>query len=119
MAVPIGALAGLASGYVGLGGGFLMVPLMMSLLNMPMKLTSGTSLFAIMILALPATAVQLYLGNVDLLVGVAVACGSIPGAAVGARFMRRIPERQLRFGFAALLLFGAVMLVVNETGLFS
>ncbi len=45
----IGLFAGLASGYVGVGGGFIMVPLMMSILHVPMKLTSGTSLIAVMI----------------------------------------------------------------------
>ena len=118
MAFGIGAVAGLASGYIGLGGGFLMVPMMVSFLRMPMKLTSGTSLIAIMILALPATVVQCLLGNVDLLVGIAVSCGAIPGAMVGARLMKRIPERTLRFAFAGLLLVGAVMLMAKEFGLF-
>lgn len=116
-AFGIGVVAGLASGYIGLGGGFLMVPLMLSLLNMPMKLTSGTSLIAIAILALPATVIQCMLGNVDLIVGIAVACGSIPGASLGAKLTKRVPERTLRFAFAGMLLVGAVLLVVKETGL--
>ena len=45
-------------GYVGVGGGFIMVPLMMSILHVPMKLTSGTSLIAVMILAVPGTITQ-------------------------------------------------------------
>lgn len=116
-AFGIGAVAGLASGYIGLGGGFLMVPMMVSIMHMPMKLTSGTSLIAIMILALPATVVQCMLGNVDYLIGIAVSCGSIPGALIGAKLMRRLPERTLRFAFAGLLLVGAVLLVVKEIGL--
>lgn len=118
MASGIGAVAGLASGYIGLGGGFLMVPMMVSFLRMPMKLTSGTSLIAIMILALPATVVQCMLGNVDYLIGIAVSCGAIPGALIGARLMKRLPERTLRFAFAGLLLVGAVMLMAKEFGLF-
>ena len=116
-AVVIGAIAGLASGYVGLGGGFLMVPLMLSLLHMPMRLASGTSLIAIVILAAPATVLQCAMGNVDYLVGIAVACGSIPGAFLGGRLASRAPERGLRFGFAAFLGIAALMLVVNELGL--
>ena len=114
----IGAFAGLVSGYVGLGGGFIMVPLMVSLMNMPMKLTSGTSLIAIILIATPATIAQCMLGNVDFLIGIAVACGSIPGAAVGARLVRRVPERTLRFIFAAFLLAASILLVLKETGLF-
>lgn len=111
----IGAVAGLASGYVGLGGGFLMVPMMMSILHMPMKLTSGTSLVAVAILALPAVVTQGILGNVDFLAGIAVVCGSIPGAQFGSRLTRHLPERTLRFTFAAFLLIAAILLVVNET----
>ena len=116
-AVAVGAIAGVASGYVGLGGGFLMVPLLLSVLNMPMKLASGTSLIAVMILATPATIMQCALGNVELLAGIAMACGSVPGAAIGARLTRVIPERALRFMFAAFLIVAAILLVVKEIGL--
>ena len=114
--LAIGAFAGVASGYVGLGGGFIMVPLMISLLNMPMRLASGTSLIAVMILATPATIMQCALGNVDYLAGIAVACGSIPGAMLGARLVPRVPERSLRFTFAAFLGVAAILLVVKEFG---
>ena len=116
-AVVIGAAAGVASGFVGLGGGFIMVPLMVALMNMPMRIASGTSLIAVMILATPATIMQCLLGNVDYIVGVAVACGSIPGAVLGANLASRIPERALRFAFAAFLGIAAILLVVKEAGL--
>lgn len=114
----IGLAAGLASGYVGVGGGFIMVPMMVGLLGVPMYMASGTSLLAIMILAIPGVATQLYLGNVDVMAGIFVALGSIPGAMVGARFVTRIPERQLRFIFAGFLAVAAVLLLANEAGLF-
>ena len=66
----IGLFAGLASGYVGVGGGFIMVPLMMSILHVPMKLTSGTSLIAVMILAVPGTVTQALLGNINWIAGI-------------------------------------------------
>ncbi|MBQ3302262.1 MAG: sulfite exporter TauE/SafE family protein [Eggerthellaceae bacterium] len=112
----IGAAAGLASGYVGLGGGFIMVPLMLSITKLPMKLTSGTSLIAVLILATPATITQCVLGNVDYVVGIATACGTIPGAVLGARLVRMIPERTLRFAFAFFLVVAAILLVVKELG---
>lgn len=111
----IGLFAGLASGYVGVGGGFIMVPLMMSILHVPMKLTSGTSLIAVMILAVPGTATAL-LGNINWIAGIAVACGSIPGATLGAKLIPKVPERQLRFLFAGFLVVAAVLLVVNQLG---
>lgn len=115
--VAIGLAAGLASGYVGVGGGFIMVPLMISVAHIPMRVTSGTSLIAVMILAVPGTVAQAMLGNINWVAGIAVACGSIPGAALGARLVRRVPERQLRFLFAGFLVVAAGLLVVNQLGL--
>lgn len=112
----IGLFAGLASGYVGVGGGFIMVPLMMSILHVPMKLTSGTSLIAVMILAVPGTVTQALLGSINWIAGIAVACGSIPGATLGAKLIPKVPERQLRFLFAGFLVVAAVLLVVNQLG---
>ena len=112
----IGLFAGLASGYVGVGGGFIMVPLMMSILHVPMKLTSGTSLIAVMILAVPGTVTQALLGNINWIAGIAVACGSIPGATLGAKLIPKVSERQLRFLFAGFLVVAAVLLVANQLG---
>ena len=113
----IGLIAGLASGYVGVGGGFIMVPLMLAVLDIPMSLASGTSLIAIMILVIPGVIEQGLLGNIDYLAGIAIVVGSIPGALVGARLVRVVPERQLRFIFGGFLLVAAVMLMLNEFGI--
>ena len=113
----IGLIAGLASGYVGVGGGFIMVPLMLAVLGIPMSLASGTSLIAIMILAIPGVIEQGLLGNIEYLAGIAIVVGSIPGALVGARLVRMVPERQLRFIFGGFLLVAAVMLMLTEFGI--
>ena len=113
----IGLIAGLASGYVGVGGGFIMVPLMLAILDIPMSLASGTSLIAIMILAIPGVIEQGLLGNIDYLAGIAIVVGSIPGALVGARLVRVVPEWQLRFIFGGFLLVAAVTLMLNEFGI--
>lgn len=116
LGVGVGAIAGVASGYVGLGGGFVIVPLMVSLFRIPMKLTSGTSLIAVALLAAPAAVTQALYGNVEWMVAAAVAVGSVPGALWGARLIPHVPERALRFIFSGFLLVGAVMLVLNQAG---
>lgn len=110
----IGVVAGFMSGYVGVGGGFIMVPLFVSMLGIPMRLASGTSLTAVCILAIPGVIEQAVLGNIDYMVGIAMMVGSIPGAVVGANLVKRVPERALRFTFAVFLLLMAVLLIVNE-----
>lgn len=117
LAVVIGLIAGFASGYVGVGGGFIMVPLMTAWLGIPMKRTSGTSLIAIIILAIPGVVQQAFLGHIDYLAGIMLCVGAIPGAVLGARLVPRVPERTLRFIFAGLLAVAAVMLVINEFSL--
>ena len=116
VSVCIGLGAGLMSGYVGVGGGFIIVPLLMSFASLPMRLTSGTSLIAVMILAIPGTIEQALLGHVDFVAGLAIAIGSIPGAVVGAKLVRKVPELQLRILFGCVLIVAAILLVVNEFG---
>ena len=110
----IGLIAGLASGYVGVGGGFIMVPLFISLLDIMMRQASGTSLVAVTILAIPGVVEQGLLGHIDYIAGIAMAVGSIPGAVIGASLIRKVPERKLRFVFGAFLLISAVVLLFNE-----
>lgn len=114
MGAAIGLGAGVASGYVGVGGGFIMVPLFLSVIGIPMKRASGTSLIAVTILAIPGVIEQALLGNVHFMIGIAMAVGSIPGAVLGAQLVKRVPERTLRIMFGAFLLLMAVVLVVNE-----
>lgn len=113
----IGLLAGGIAGFVGLGGGFLMVPLFVSVLGLSMKQTSGTSLIAVMILAIPGTITNAMMGNVEFVAGIAMVCGTIPGAFAGAKFSKRVPERTLRLLFGTFLLFCAALLVAKEFGI--
>ena len=115
--VAIGLGAGVASGYVGVGGGFIMVPLMLSLVGISMRQASGTSLIAVMILAIPGVIEQALLGNINYLAGIAISIGSIPGAIIGARLVHRVPERTLRFIFGGFLIVAAALLVLNEFGI--
>ena len=114
--VAIGLIAGLASGYVGVGGGFIMVPLMLSIIGIPMRKASGTSLIAVMILAIPGVIEQGIIGNINYLAGIAVVIGTIPGAVIGAKLVTKVPERTLRLLFGCFLIVAATMLVLNEVG---
>lgn len=115
-AVLIGTLAGVLSGFVGVGGGFIMVPMLCSLLHMDMKHAAGTSLLAVCCLATPAALAQLLAGSVEVLIGCAVIVGSIFGTVLGQRLAVRLPDRVLRFAFSVLLFTTAILLVLNELG---
>ncbi len=110
----IGLVAGVMSGYVGVGGGFIMVPLFMQLLNLPMRLTSGTSLISILILATSGTILQIVYGNINWVAGIFVAVGSIPGAYLGSKLITKVSETVLRFMFSGFLIVAAILLVLNQ-----
>lgn len=112
--IAIGLIAGFMGGYVGVGGGFIMVPLFISVIGISMREASGTSLVAVCILAVPGVIEQALLGNVHVSVGLAIAVGSMPGSILGASLVKRIPESSLRLLFASFLLVVAVILVLNE-----
>lgn len=112
----IGLVAGVMSGYVGVGGGFIMVPMMLQILKAPMRLVSGTSLIAILVLAIPSVVYQAILGNIAWIAGIAIALGSMPGAVVGAKVLPWMPERALRLLFGGFLLVVAALMVVNQLG---
>ena len=80
-------------------------------------LAGGTSLIAVMILAIPGVVEQALLGNINYAAGIAIAVGSIPGAVIGARLVRVVPELALRFVFGFFLIVAAVILVLNEFGI--
>ncbi|MBR2789246.1 MAG: sulfite exporter TauE/SafE family protein, partial [Eggerthellaceae bacterium] len=113
-ALGIGLLAGPLSGFVGVGGGFLMIPLFVSLLHFDMRTAAGTSLLGVFCLATPAAISQMIMGNVSYLVGIPVAIGSILGTAIGKRIAKRMSDRGLKIMFSVLLGVAAILLVVNE-----
>ena len=110
----IGLFAGLVAGFVGVGGGFIMVPLMVIVLGVSMHQASGTSLVGIAILAIPGVIEHMYLGNVEYLVALAMCIGTIPGAIVGTKLGNRFSDRGLRLLFGVMLVIVACILVVNE-----
>lgn len=107
----LGAFVGLLAGIMGLGGGFIMVPLMFYLLGMPMHLVVGTNLFQEAFLCANVTFVQVLTNNtVDLMLALPLAVGSGIGAQFGSRFSLKVRGDQLRFLLAIIIL--AVMIKI-------
>jgi uncharacterized membrane protein YfcA len=109
--VLLGGFVGVLAAIMGLGGGFIMVPLMFYLLGMPMHLVVGTNLFQEAFLCANVTFMQVITNHVvDLMLALALAVGSGLGAQIGSRLSRRVRGNQLRFLLALIIL--AVMLKV-------
>ena len=110
----IGLLAGVYSGFLGLGGGFVIVPALTRFCGMPLKRAIGTSLVTVAVLAVPGTVAHSLLGHVDWTLAGLLAIGVVPGAFIGARFTERASDRTVRLLFAALLAVVGVWLAISE-----
>lgn len=108
--LAIGAATGLASGLLGVGGGFVMVPSMVSWLKARQHEAHGTSLAVIIPVAVVGTIILGKGHDVDPGTALLLAVGAVLGAVAGARLTRRISAARLRqaFGLVATVV-GAIM----------
>jgi uncharacterized membrane protein YfcA len=104
-----GVVVGLLTGIAGVGGGFAIVPALVLLAGLPMQLASGTSLLLIALNSLVALMAQGHWPAAQLPLVTPLLAGGLVGAALGQRLAPRLRERQLRLGFAALLIGSAVL----------
>jgi uncharacterized protein len=109
-----GIATGLYAGFLGLGGGVVLVPILHRFFGYSMKAAVGTSLVAISVLAVPGALAHWWLGHVDLLLAVGLGAGAVPGAVLGARLASAASDRGLRIGFAVLLGVIGVLLALTE-----
>jgi uncharacterized membrane protein YfcA len=110
----VGTAAGAFSGLFGVGGGTVIVPLLILWFGYGERLATGTSLAAIVIIALLAAALQggAY-GNVDLVKGLLLSVPAVAGVIAGTALQQRLPERTISLLFAALLVAVAVELIAQ------
>lgn len=99
MAFGVGSLTGL----LGVGGAFIMIPLMIYVLKIPMRVTIGTSLQFILITSLGTLWAKFGVGHIHLSITPLVVSGSVIGAWLGASVSRRTPVKLLHLALLALL----------------
>jgi len=116
--IPIlfGGFVGVLAAVMGVGGGFIMVPVMVYILRMPMHVVVGTSLFQILFNCIEVTFLQAYTNhNVDFILAVLLLLGSTVGAQAGAVFGRRLRGEQLKIILAVIVLVVTVKIILEPT----
>ena len=98
-----GVVVGIGASFTGLGGGFLIVPLLL-LMGYPAQKAVGTSFLAILVISLSALIAHNKLANVDFRVGLLLGVGGIAGAQIGARLLEHVSTASFKKIFAAVLL---------------
>ena len=103
--VTLGVLGGVLAALMGVGGGFVMVPLMLYVLRMRMHVVVGTSLLQILMTTMLVTVLQATQNHaVDFVLALLLATGSTAGAVVGTRWGRRLRADQLKILLALIVL---------------
>lgn len=105
MPVVLGVFVGVLAAIMGVGGGFIMVPVMVYLLRMPMHVVVGTSLFQILFTCVVVTVMQARTNHtVDFVLALILLVGSSLGAQVGAKLGRRLEGEHLKLILACVVL---------------
>ncbi|MBP2666736.1 MAG: Sulfite exporter TauE/SafE [Firmicutes bacterium] len=104
---------GCLTGFLGIGGGFISLPLMIYLLGMPTRIAVGTSTLQVLLASAYAMLRHLQEGNVDFMLVLFMFIGSLAGVNAGVKISRKINVVNTRKYFSFLLLFAIILITYD------
>ena len=110
----IGLAGGGFSGLFGVGGGVVMVPLLVLWRGFGEKRATGTSLTAIVVIAIFGVIGNLLFGSVDVVKGILIGLPAIGGVVFGTALQQRLSERVLAGMFSVLMIVVVIVYLVNN-----
>lgn len=103
--VIIGLLAGIVSGLFSTGGGMILVPAFIHLLNLDATKSRGTSVFCILPMVITSSFFY-YKGNfIDWKIAILCAIGGAIGGYIGAKLLKKLPEKIMKIAFTIFLIY--------------
>ena len=111
--IAAGLVIGFLTGFLGVGGGFVIVPALVLALRFPMPRAIGTSLLVIALNAVVALAARAGAGSFDWEVIVPFTVAAVAASLGGTLLAERLPARRLTRGFGVLLVLVAVYVGVR------
>ena len=112
-----GVFTGFVTGMLGVGGGFIRMPVFIYVLGMPTHVAVGTDLFEIIFSAGFGTITHALKGNVDILMALVMQVGAVIGARIGATSTQYFAGPRIRLFFSVLPLIGAIMVILKLLGI--
>jgi uncharacterized protein len=110
-----GLIVGAVTGFVGAGGGFLIIPALVVLVGLPMRLAVGTSLFIIATKSLIGFIGDLQQGmEIDWLLMFSIAGIALVGLFLGMKLSDRVPESLLKRGFGFFVLIVGTLILIDQ-----
>ena len=109
----VGLIVGILSSVTGLGGGFMVVPLLIYL-GRDTKLAVGTTFVFILLVAISSLIAHYRLGNVDIKTGLVLALGGILGAQIGSQVLQHVSDQNFKKIFSVLMVITAVWMFTDS-----
>lgn len=110
--VIIGLLAGIISGLFSTGGGMILVPAFMHLLNLDATKSRGTSIFCILPMVITSSFFY-YRGNyIEWKIAFLCALGGSIGGYMGAKLLKKIPEKIMKIAFTIFLIYVSYRMII-------
>ncbi len=113
MSLLIGLVAGMFGGLVGLGGGVIMIPLMVSIKKLTQHRAHGTSLVALVFTGISGSITYYLKGSVDIAAASLLAITAVFTARAGAKFAHAMPEWRLKRSFGWFLIMVSLLLLIK------
>ena len=111
--VILGLIAGIVCGLFGTGGGMILVPAFIYLLEMDAQKSRGTSIFCILPMVITSSFFY-YKGNyIDWKVAVFCAIGGTIGGYIGAKLLKKLPENILKIAFTVFLIYASFRMITS------
>jgi hypothetical protein len=107
-------LGGVASGFFGIGGGLIVVPVLASIVGLPMHIAIATSMAIMIFTSISGVATHVMLGHVLLEYAAPLVIGIVVGAQLGARTAKRLRSASLERTFALIVFALAIILLVTQ-----
>jgi uncharacterized membrane protein YfcA len=114
--VGVSFLTGVLAGVLGVGGGFIRMPMLVYMIGVPTHVAVGTDLFEIVISAGFGTVTHALKGNVDILMALVMQTGAAIGAQIGATSTRFFAGPRIRLFFSFLPFIGAALVILRLVG---
>jgi uncharacterized membrane protein YfcA len=107
-------LGGLASGFLGIGGGLIVVPILAAYVGLPMHIAVATSMLTMIFTAISGVSTHILLGDVLIDYAIPLVIGILIGSQLGARIARRIKSANLERIFAIMVLVMGILMIVTR-----
>ena len=109
--IIIGILAGVVSGLFSTGGGMIVVPALIYLLDMEDKKARGTSIFCILPMVITSGFFYYKSNYIEWNISILCAMGGMIGGYIGARILKKMPVQYLKITFTIFLIYASYKMI--------